>query len=377
MRIIRLSTCYEAYLNSYFQDNPCSRKTYDQIYDEFMHDGYGWANHWSQALRHLGYEMWEPVCNARSMQEQWAEENSAAYRKEHWFSDIIRKQVAHFKPEVVLFNDYQSFAPSFIRELRRHNPGIRAVLGWCGAPYFSTDIFREYDAVITNIPELKTRFEADGLRTFMMKHAFSKQVLERLGAVEPCEDFTFLGHIIVCAGFHNERMKIVAELLRKTNLRIYGNFHDFSKPKRDRSFLTSLWRKMVNFWTTDSLFAATQPGLFGLAMFRKLAESRITLNTHIDISTSSANNMRLFEATGIGVCLLTDWKPDLDETFEVDREVAVYRSVDEAIDKVKYLQEHDKVRTQIARDGQQRTLRDHSFEQRAPRLDEIIKACLH
>ena len=68
-----------------------------------------------------------------------------------------------------------------------------------------------------------------------------------------------------------------------------------------------------------ALAARSHPPLFGLDMFQGLRDSQVTLNTHIDISPRSASNMRLFEATGAGSCLLTDRKENLDWTlFEED-----------------------------------------------------------
>jgi spore maturation protein CgeB len=75
--------------------------------------------------------------------------------------------------------------------------------------------------------------------------------------------------------------------------------------------------------------------IFGLDNFRILARSRITLNKHIDAAENDAGNMRLFEATGMGACLLTDWKPGLQEIFEPDVEVVAYKNIDECVEKVR------------------------------------------
>jgi spore maturation protein CgeB len=82
--------------------------------------------------------------------------------------------------------------------------------------------------------------------------------------------------------------------------------------------------------------------------------------------------MRLFEATGMGACLLTDWKPNLTELFEPDVEVAVYRTPAECVDKAHYLLEHDAERRAIAAAGQRRTLRDHTYERRIAVLERIL-----
>ena len=86
--------------------------------------------------------------------------------------------------------------------------------------------------------------------------------------------------------------------------------------------------------------------------------------------------MRLFEATGVGTCLLTDWKENLSELFEIDREIVTYKSVDECIEKAKWLLEHPQERELIAKAGQARTLKDHTFAQRAVQLDKIIREAL-
>ena len=111
-------------------------------------------------------------------------------------------------------------------------------------------------------------------------------------------------------------------------------------------------------------------------MFQQLANSKITFNNHINVSSHSASNMRLYEATGVGTCLLTDWKENLPEFFEPDTEIVTYRSVDECVEKVQWLLAHPQQREQIAKAGQARTLKDHTFAQRAIQLDEIIRKAL-
>jgi spore maturation protein CgeB len=99
----------------------------------------------------------------------------------------------------------------------------------------------------------------------------------------------------------------------------------------------------------------------------------VTLNSHIDAAKNWASNMRLFEATGVGTCLLTDWKPNLCKYFDVDREVLTYKSIDEAREKYDWLMDHPREREMIAIAGQKRTLRDHNFQCRAHELDDIIR----
>src|SRR3989338_4809198 len=87
----------------------------------------------------------------------------------------------------------------------------------------------------------------------------------------------------------------------------------------------------------------------------------------------NVGNMRMFEATGVGCCLLTDTGKNLTNLFEKDREVVTYTSIEECIEKVCFLIEHDIVRREIAIAGQKRTLRDHTVMNRAIQINEILQ----
>jgi len=103
-----------------------------------------------------------------------------------------------------------------------------------------------------------------------------------------------------------------------------------------------------------------------------LQRSRIALNVHIDMAEQYAANMRLYEATGVGTMLLTDWKKNLHEMFEIGNEVVAYRSTRECVELVQHYLAHDEEREAIARAGQQRTLSEHSYYHRMQELTEIL-----
>jgi len=62
--------------------------------------------------------------------------------------------------------------------------------------------------------------------------------------------------------------------------------------------------------------------------------------------------------------------------FEPDKEVLSYRSAEECIEKINYIIEHENERREIAAAGQRRTLREHTFDNRAARIDKIIRSAL-
>ena len=85
-----------------------------------------------------------------------------------------------------------------------------------------------------------------------------------------------------------------------------------------------------------------------------------------------ANNMRLYEATGVGTCLVTESRDNLTELFEPGKEVVTYEDECDCIEKVKYYLDHEQQRAAIARAGRQRTLREHTYAVRMGELLQIL-----
>ena len=112
---------------------------------------------------------------------------------------------------------------------------------------------------------------------------------------------------------------------------------------------------------------------WGLAMYEVLARSRIALNRHIDLAAGYANNMRLYEATGVGALLVTERGRNLDDLFEAGREVVTYENEDELIERLRHYMEHDEERRRIAAAGQARTLSEHTYAGRMAELSAMLE----
>jgi spore maturation protein CgeB len=139
----------------------------------------------------------------------------------------------------------------------------------------------------------------------------------------------------------------------------------------------NVWGNGVERLPQDSPIRARYLGTaWGIRMFRILAASKVVVNYHGDVAQSYANNMRLFEATGTGALLVTDWKTNLHEMFVLDKEVIAYRSGEECAEMIQYYLEHEDEREEIARAGQVRTLRDHTYNQRMQVLVDIVERYL-
>jgi spore maturation protein CgeB len=408
VKLQRITTNYPGYLRQFYESNAeLAAQPYAAQHAALMREAHGWADFWSNALSKLGYECDEVVSNAEPLQKAWARENSFSYNEDGWLFEITAAQVKAFKPDVLFVNDYVTYPGDYIRRLKTECSSIRLVLGWCGAPYTDASVFAAYDVVLSSVPELVQNFLAQGYRCEHVNHAFDPRVLERLKQDAPQVDFGFIGTIAKKNKFHKSRETLLLELLERTPLQLWVDCHSPSWQERS-NVLIRQWAfdvvqmasragvsgstleaipiagKVRNWKARPALspkldpriLAVAQRPLFGLDMFQQLQRTRVSLNTHIDISATHASNMRLYEATGVGSCLLTDWKSNIDELFEDGVEVVTYKSAEECVEKVKYLLAHEDQRRTIAAAGQRRTLRDHSFANRAVQLDQIIQTAL-
>lgn len=78
--------------------------------------------------------------------------------------------------------------------------------------------------------------------------------------------------------------------------------------------------------------------------------------------------MRLFEATGVGAFLLTDFKDNLDTLFSPDRELGVWRSIGDCLKAIDHYLGDDGSRTEIAQAGQARTMAQHTYRHRTAEI---------
>jgi hypothetical protein len=382
MRLIRLTTNYPAYLKDFYARRPgLDKKPYAQQYSELVADGFGWADFWTNALSPLGYEVWEPIANAEALQKVWAEENDVSFDVARWMHEILQAQARSFRPDVVFIDDYAAFDANFVRQLRAAVPSIRLVAGWCAAPYADATVFAHYDVVLTSIPGAADHFRAKGYRAEVVKHAFDPRILDRIELHAPKRfAFTFVGSVRLGAAHLERRQSLLRDLAREARLEIFADVAPPPLPDHQRSsgliqrFFGRQADPGIRAWRefAGKLGAAK----FGLEMFQTLRDSEVTLNAHSDFFGDWASNMRLYEATGVGTCLLTDWKHNLASVFEPDKEVMIYRSLAECIEKVRWLVDHPREREAIASAGQSRTLREHTFQHRAQVLDTLIQRYL-
>jgi spore maturation protein CgeB len=404
MRLLKLTSLYQQYIAAFYDSRPdLVGESYEAQKEALDYDAFGWGDFWSHALQPLGYEVMEVSANMESLQKAWALENGVKFHPDTWLWDIPWAQVLAFQPDVLFMDDYSTYPYEWLMELREACPTISLILGWCGAPYQDAAVFEAYDLVLSCVPELVDHFRSQGHQSVHLNHAFEPRVLTRLQAqATPDIDFSFIGSLNRGRGGHSKREQLLLEMARRVDVKIFtpnleiglkqnimtlakGVLYQVIQGLRQAGVSPHLWAKIPKLeraaqWNYRPVFAVhrrlrgrARPGLYGLEMYHTLQRSKLTFNSHIDIGFYSASNMRLFEATGVGTCLFTDWKENLPKLFEPEKEVVTYKSAAECVEKAKWLLDHPQEWQAIGQAGQARTLKDHTFSLRAVQLHDIIQ----
>jgi hypothetical protein len=109
----------------------------------------------------------------------------------------------------------------------------------------------------------------------------------------------------------------------------------------------------------------------GIDMIRAINSYQIHFNKNMlnDI------NYRNFETLGCGTCLLTSYDPYYNEMgFKEGENCFFYQSLEEAIEKIKYLKNNPETISKVAEQGHIFGLKNHTFKVRAKTLIEIVKS---
>jgi spore maturation protein CgeB len=91
-----------------------------------------------------------------------------------------------------------------------------------------------------------------------------------------------------------------------------------------------------------------------------------------DMKTREQIKGRHFEINSCGGFQLSYYVEGLERHYQIGEEIALYESIDEIIDKIRYYLKHDEEREAIAKRGYLRTRSAHTMEKRLKDLFEAI-----
>lgn len=372
MRIYKAFPAYQTYLDAFYKRNPHIKvlSFRDQL-KELENDCFPWVLTWNQFNTDESVEVLETIHNDFYLQQSWC--NNRFAMDGDWQKRIVIEQIKCFQPDVCIIYPPELFSSEFVDLVREVISHPVIVGGYDGMDRKNINLYDGYDFVITCSKYISEYYSDNGFTTYALEFGFDPKILSNLKTSKNRHTVSFSGSIF--EGIHDDRLELLRFLIRHGMNMTISSDYEWEKHYSllSRRFLRSIKNGVFkDFYEKYKIHKRNIGPLFGRDMFQFLYDSDITLNLHGD-RISFAANVRLYEATGVGSCLLTDWKKNISEIFEPDKEIVTFRTKEEACDRIKYLKKHEKVRIDIAQNAKKRTLSEYTYTQRIPKVIQFVK----
>lgn len=368
MKFLFIDTYYPAFLRYFRKKHPkLNKESFKKQREVLLAQSFGTSDFYSYNLKKLGFQAEDLVVNDEILQRCWALENEIQFSSSCWLSKIqsfpyvykllgrpdwiqetTLAQIKKYKPDVLYFQDLTILNPESLAITKKY---CRFLVGQIASPLPSEAYLKQFDLILTSIPYYVDYFKKRKIKSEYFKLGFEPRVSELMGEQKRIYDVVFVGSYSL---YHRQSMKFIESLAQKIPLHVWGQGIGFLNPfsKLRGNYHGEAW---------------------GMEMYKILAQSKIVINRHISVAGDYANNMRLFESTGMGAMLITDNKKNLNDLFKVGREAEIYQDAEDLYRKINYYLTHDRERENIAAAGQRRTLADHNYFKRMKELVLLIE----
>jgi spore maturation protein CgeB len=370
VRVLLLDHYYEEFVRGHYAAKPeLLAAPFESQAASLAAELFGETQLQVDALRSLGHEALFMPVNVDSMGEAWALERGIRLprryslamrrwrglvprltRRERWQRRVaVLGAIADsFDPDVVHVQSIEVLPAPAVDVLRK--PG-RLISAQTASPVVPWRELARYDVLASSLPHYVERIRAEGGAAHYLPLAFEPTLASVLGAATRQTPVSFVGSL---TPHHQQRIRLLSAISRRVAIDIWS-----SDPP------TSAF---------DGAPVRFHGPAWGRDMYRVLGTSRVTINVHGEHAAGYANNLRLYEATGMGALLVTEAAPNLASLFEPGVEVATYRDENELAEVVAHYADHEEEAAATAARGQARTHREHTWGRRMGELVAIFEA---
>lgn len=369
MKFLQIHTFYPQYLDGlYARFKHLAQASFAEQMDIIVADAFSGVHMIAPFMYHRGYEGRLVVANCAQAQTRWLDEQGLQRPTgPDWVEEVVLRQVEDFEPDILYLSEPVTFNGQFLRKLTRKP---RLVLGWRAAAFPADIDWSGFDVMLSSLsPLLKLAVRQGAKAGEIFFPGFPGKVAERIEQIKPSVDVVFTGQYTRLQ--HAKRGFYLREITRHA---------------AGKGYSCALHLSGENGKLPDHLKPYVRPPVYAMAMHQALRSGRIAFDSRadhfvvdpasgrkVDLGGKETANMRIIEATGSGVFLLTEHFDNIGQFFEIGKEIETFTDRKELLEKLSYYVEHPREREEIAARGQERCLRDHSIERRVEWLDEIIK----
>ncbi|QIP16239.1 glycosyltransferase [Spirosoma aureum] len=313
--------------------------------------------HVGESLRVLGHEVLQfdvsDVSFLSARANYWVSRFSESY--DRLIGLRLAGKVIAERPDLVLVV-YRNLHPILVDEIKKGLPGV---------------------SIVQINPDALSNLEKQQIIAANFDHYFSKEPF----IVEFLRDKAGINAHYLPEGFNPrvhqrpETEKAVAERETNIDVLVFGSLYAYRARMVDQ-----LIRAGVNvavYGTTGPYLLSSIKSAFreqlliGERKNRILYGAKIVFNNFHYAEVTSVNQ-KYFEINGIGAFQLCDYKPALDEYTAVSAERVTYRTMNEAIDKIRYYLAYPSERYQIADQQYLHFQQNHTFDLRMKEMLSVI-----
>ena len=108
-------------------------------------------------------------------------------------------------------------------------------------------------------------------------------------------------------------------------------------------------------------------------MFNLLENSCMVINMHSSFDLNYAINMRVFEALSAGCLLFTEKNILVQKYFENEKDLVIYRSLNDLSKKIRYFKKNTDEALEIAKRGKSKIIEKHGINVRFNEFLSVIE----
>ena len=319
-----------------------------------------------QGFGHFRRVMTKQVGVQQFTAPQWIQTKYAEWLGARASQALVRTSLA-FRPDLVVILKGETLQAAVLKELKA-TTGATLVAWWIDHPFMNAEIGSDWREVPECIPLYDHGFVFDhsyeaplrsaGAQSVSFLPCAADQELITPRRLTSAERATYSANISFLGAFYENRGQLVSALAGEPGLMVWGPG----------------WKQWPTSKRSGLLRSFKGEAVFPLETSKVYNASLVNLNAHHPQTRIAGLNCRSFEILAAGGFELTDYVSGMEELLDPDREVAVYRSPEEAVELTRYYLKEPERRRRIAEAGRRRVLAGHTYHHRMRAMLAILCA---
>ena len=295
------------------------------------------------------------------------------------FNKKAEQIINKFKFDIAFFVLFQNeFDEDFFKKIKSKEDIIS--IAWMSDDHWRFDNYSSkkahlFDWILTTDKKSLKKYHEMGIKNVILTQ-WGFNHLDYLPEIKDQSfDVSFIGQP------HSNRKKIIRKL-KKENISVICRGQGWNDGRVSHQEMVNIFlNSKINLNFTSSSQTINIKSF--IKIFLKKSKNFYNFNSLNEIKSNFKNFFkenqkqikgRFFEITGSGGFLLTEYAPYLDRYFEIEKDIVVFKNYNELVSKIKFYLKNDKMREEIAKNGQLKVLKNHTYHHR---FDEIFKKILN